>query len=425
MLKKLLFDHAVVVSLAIAAYYPGSPLAAELSMPEAVDLALAEEPGLARLSAEQDAEWAAATADAQLPDPVITLGALNLPVDTFELDQEAMTQLKVGVRQDIPRGNTRDIRRRQRETRARQFNSLHHAREIRIVRDVRLAWLGVYREHKVLALMAQAKPLFEELIDVTESLYALGGSSQQDVIRASLERDRLDDRIYSTTDQLSRARANLARWIAGAAERRPADRLPALTPPTMDDAAWHEALVNHPAITAMDGAVRRSELDVRLAEEAFKPRWSVDVGYGFRRGEDTMGDDRPDFFSAAVSFDLPLMTGKRQDPRLRAATHRHEASHAGRLDSLYELKAELVEAQGRFDALTDRTRLFRAHILPASEQAAAAALVGYRADTSDFAEVMRAAIAQLDSDIELVRINVELAGVVAQLRYLAGQGDPS
>lgn len=138
-----------------------------------------------------------------------------------------------------------------------------------------------------------------------------------------------------------------------------------------------------------------------------------------------MGDDRPDFFSAAVSFDLPLMTSKRQDQRLRAATYRREASHASRLDSLYALKAELVEAQGRLDALSERTRLFQTHILPASEQAAEAALVGYRADASDFAEVMRAAIAQLDSHIELVRIDVERASVIAQLRYLAGMEDRS
>lgn len=137
--EKFLLKHSAIILCGIILIpaagqtrEPGSPNGSQLSMADAIALALTNEPGLARLSAERDAERAAATADAQLPDPVVTLGALNLPVDTFETDQEAMTQLKIGFRQDIPRGDTLALKRRQRETQAQQLTSLHGARELRI-----------------------------------------------------------------------------------------------------------------------------------------------------------------------------------------------------------------------------------------------------------------------------------------------------
>lgn len=40
------------------------------------------------------------------PDPRIKLGAQAVPVDSFDLDQEAMTQLVVGYQQMLPRGNS-------------------------------------------------------------------------------------------------------------------------------------------------------------------------------------------------------------------------------------------------------------------------------------------------------------------------------
>jgi cobalt-zinc-cadmium efflux system outer membrane protein len=40
--------------------------------------------------------------EGRLPDPILSLGALNFPVDTFNHDQENMAQLQVGISQALP-----------------------------------------------------------------------------------------------------------------------------------------------------------------------------------------------------------------------------------------------------------------------------------------------------------------------------------
>ena len=45
----------------------------------------------------------------QLSDPQIRLTALNLPTDTFNLDQEPLTQTVVAISQALPRGDSLDL----------------------------------------------------------------------------------------------------------------------------------------------------------------------------------------------------------------------------------------------------------------------------------------------------------------------------
>ena len=42
---------------------------------------------------------------------MVSLGVANLPTDSWDFDQEAMTQFKVGVTQRFPRGDSRELER--------------------------------------------------------------------------------------------------------------------------------------------------------------------------------------------------------------------------------------------------------------------------------------------------------------------------
>src|SRR3546814_2348645 len=88
-----------------------SPLVVELSLPEALRIAVDGNPGLAEM---RERALAAAQVPSQagtLPDPKLNFNALNLPVDTFSRSQEAMTQMQFGVSQSFPFPGTLRLRR--------------------------------------------------------------------------------------------------------------------------------------------------------------------------------------------------------------------------------------------------------------------------------------------------------------------------
>ncbi len=190
--------------------------------------------------------------------------------------------------------------------------------------------------------------------------------------------------------------------------------------PELTATQWEGRLLAHPVVGVLALAVDERAIEVSLAEQDYKPRFGMEVAYGARGGEDMDGNDRPDFLSVGLTFDLPLFAGNRQDRRVSAARHMRNAAADQRLDRLRELKQQLADTQRRRDQLLARLALFESSIVPASGQAAQAALAGYGARSNDFAEVMRAFIAELDARIELQGLRAGIAGTAVELRYLAG-----
>ena len=83
-------------------------IAADLTVEEAVRIALRDDPTLQAMGARSQSMSELSVAAESLPDPKLKLGFANLPVDSFNLGQEPMTQAVIGIRQQFPRGQTRD-----------------------------------------------------------------------------------------------------------------------------------------------------------------------------------------------------------------------------------------------------------------------------------------------------------------------------
>ncbi|MEH6473153.1 MAG: TolC family protein, partial [Halopseudomonas sp.] len=80
-----------------------------LSLAEAERIALAGSPVLAEIKARYEAALEVPEQLGALPDPVLTVGMINVPTDTFDLDQEAMTQFRVGFSQALPWASERRL----------------------------------------------------------------------------------------------------------------------------------------------------------------------------------------------------------------------------------------------------------------------------------------------------------------------------
>jgi hypothetical protein len=84
-----------------------------VSLEQAITLAQQNDPWLHGSRLKQSAVENRSIASGTLPDPKVSLGIMNLPTDTWDLDQEGMTQLKVGVSQMFPRGDSLEIKKDQ------------------------------------------------------------------------------------------------------------------------------------------------------------------------------------------------------------------------------------------------------------------------------------------------------------------------
>jgi len=390
-----------------------------LTLAEAEDRALLEEPGQQALRAKAAALSERGVVAGELPDPMLRVGINNFPIQSGGFTTEGMTHAAVGLRQAFPAGHSRSIDMRRFDLLAGEMQHNAEARGRNVLVATRKAWLELYYWQKTHELVLESRPFFGDLATITRSLYAVGRKSQQDVLRAELELSRLDDRVIEIERQKSRSEAALGEWIGHDASRPVADKLPGWEQvPELE--TLQEFLSQHPMLLAADAQVDARAASVELTNERSKPSWAVDLGYSYRDGFLPSGEPRSDFVTVGVTVGLPFFRKKSIDSNLSAALHEKTAAESGREQTLRGLSSQLQSEHARWRDLTRRLSLYDSRILSQSNDNATASLLAYQSDESDFANVMLAYIDDLNTRIERIRLQVERAQCYAVLANLGG-----
>lgn len=401
----------------------------ELSLDEALNVALNNEPWLTANKYQQAAVQAQSLAAGTLPDPVLTVGLMNLPTDGFAFDQEGMTQLKVGVSQMFSRGDSLELKQQALAQSAQQFPWLRADRLAQVKTIVIESWLNAYRAQQSIALIERDKGLFTQLIDITESSYAssVGNTRQQDIIRAQLELTRLEDKLVMLEQQFESAKKRLSQWLPMNMLTQPVstnrtDIMPLVDFEKLEFTKLIPLLMAHPAIVAIDQTVMAKQTEIAVAKQGYKPQFGVNMGYGYR--DDTpMGESRADLFSVGISIDLPLFTDNRQDQQVNAAIAMAESVKTEKLLALQRLKGMYFKEFSQLARLQQRDALYQTKLLPQMAEQAQATLNAYTRDDGEFSEVMRARISELNAKIDALNIQIDQQIIIARLNYYASSKD--
>jgi len=190
-----------------------------IGLEEAEQIALQNDPVVKAGIARAEALAEDAVADAQLPDPRLRTGLYNLPLDDFDISREPSTQLRLGIQQAFPRGDTLKYKSGKTRAKARAEQLRTELERRKLLKAVRRNYLDIYFQTEAIKIIRSSRKLFENLTEITQVQYGSGGSSQQDVLRAELELSRLDDRITQYQNKEETARSRLSRWLGDAAWR--------------------------------------------------------------------------------------------------------------------------------------------------------------------------------------------------------------
>lgn len=409
----------VLVAGALAMLPVTGMAAIPLTLAEVEDKVLVADPGQQAMQAKAEALLERGIVASQLPDPTLRVALNNYPIQSGDFSTEGMTNAAIGLMQTFPAGKSRAISERRYQWLASEMQENAEARGRYVLAAARQAWLDLYYWEQAHALVSESRPFFDDLATVTRSLYAVGRKNQQDVLRAELELGRLDDRLVEIERQRSRARAMLGEWIGPEASRPVAAKLP----------DWHQlpaleslqdALQEHPMLRAAEAQIDAQSAAVDLANERSKPNWALDLGYSYRDGYQPTGEPRSDFVSVGVTVGLPFFRKKSIDSNLSAALQDKSAAVATREQTLRGLGSQLTAEYARWNDLARRLSIYEARVLDLSSSNAEASLLAYQSDQSDFANVMRAYVDDLNTRIDYMRLKVERAQSYAVLANLGG-----
>jgi outer membrane protein TolC len=394
-------------------------MAEPLTLDDAWRLAVERDAGREAVESEAAAMRERSVAAGSLPDPEARIGAVNLPVDSFDLDAQDMTMLEVGVMQRFPAGQTRTLSQARYESEASGLDAQARDRALEARLEVERAWRQLDYLDQLSTLLDGEARWIGALVDGAGAAYAAGAGGQLELVDARLMALEVEERRLGLERERDGARAELARWIGQPAygERRPA-------PPATEGAAPLAELLarlqEHPRIEALDRQREAAERDVDLAAERYKPSFGVDVAYGFRQGRGMSGADRPDMLTAMLTFDVPLFTGNRQDREADAARAGARAAQARRTDLLREMEARLRAAHARAGRLGELVELYDSEIRRLADVSVEAALAAYRSSDGSLADVVNTERRVLDLRDRVARARLERALALAEIDYLTG-----
>ena len=357
------------------------------------------------------------------PDPRLKLGAQAIPTDTFDLQQEPMTQIVLGYQQMLPRGNSNELTAQSLNAMSRLQTAKSQQRDREVLMKVRQAWLDVVLSQKSITIIQANRHLFVKMLDTSESFYAAGRQQQQDVVQAQLEISLVDDLLEQTHSRLIVSLANLSRWVGeenlqdGVAYKE--DDLNLL--PLPNSSSLNSVLEKNPELLATAEKIISQRAKLRIADEQYNPQWGFDINYGLRSGENSDGSDRADFLTAMVTLDFPLFTSNKQDRLLVAEKQRLQAVRYDQIDVSRMLTMNLQQVIGRLNKLRARHKLYAEKVLPQAKQNAEVSLRGYQSGVVSFFTLTRARVTELNTRLSNLKINVAYKKAYAELKYLIGE----
>lgn len=426
------YQSLIVVSIVLTA--PSRIYASELlseteslNIGRAVQIALEANSRLLTLNAEAEAMSFAPSQVGALPDPMLSFNAMNLPTDTFDLDQEPMTQLQLTLSQKFPFPGKRQLRREVAETMVGVAQKQTDEYRDVLTGKVREAWWRLFSVDRSLQIVDSNKRLLRDFVEIAKTKYAVGKGLQQDVLLAELELSRLTNREL----QLAGNRRRIQAMLNGLLNRIPEHPItlpeepPSETLPMLESVAslTQFAVERRDLIQAIELKLEAAGKTVELAEKDRWPDFRVGVGYADRQGNDPIRGSRSDFLSLMFSINLPLYSGQKQDKALQQRIHEREYERYRLSDTVRIIETEIGVQSADYTAAREQALHLKNEIIPQAEQTVSAMLAGYEVNKVDFLNVVNGQIMLYNASIDYW--NAMASAKQALARLAAGVGKES
>lgn len=403
-----LLPCVLTVSLWLCGLPPGQAQAdAEagvLTLGRALEIALANNSEVAGLRAGADAMLTMPSQAAALPDPMLSISAMNVPTDTFDLDQEPMTQVQLALSQSFPFPGKRKLREQAVEYEAQAALALFSDRQTVLTGQVRAAWWRLMSLDRSLEIVDQNQALMRDFVEIAETKYKVGSGLQQDVLLAQLELSRLLDRELRLRGMRRAAQADLnamldrpADWqisLPAAPENRSLPDLPS------EAQLLRQAGEDRALIDVQRDLVNAARKKLDLARKDRYPDIRLGVGYGMRNGFDAMrGTDRSDLLSVMLSINVPIYSGSKQSKAIEQRTHEVSRQKHALASALRSVQASISTNLAGYLAARDQIVLLDTAIIPQAQQTVASMLAGYQVNEVDFLNLINTQITLYNAQI--------------------------
>ena len=357
-----------------------------------------------------------------LPDPVLSVSFMNLPVNAFVFNKEPMSGKQLSLRQKIPFPGKLGLKKSVARARFQIAEQTRIELENQLVGRVKSTYFALFAVDRMLRVTAKNMALLKQFNRIAETRYAVGKGVQQDILKAQVEYSNLRNRQIALRQQRQSLQAKLNILV-----NRPVDiPIPKIRTIRLDSLSQtlgeleSLAFALRPILKKSRLVVQKAERVFRLAKKDFWPDVTLGVAYTQRDRLKT-GAPGIDYVSATVAFNLPVFFGQKQAQRTEEADLNLQKAKAELENMRNLLRFQLRDAWVRAEKNRKQLKLLREGILPQAKQALDAALTSYQVGKIDFLTLLnnQQTLFRYESDYYRAQAEYEIA--LTELEIIVGK----
>lgn len=393
------------------------------TLEEIIGISIERSPKLKMLHSKMDAARSRKSQNSNLPDPVLSIGLVNMPVNSFSFTQEPMTGKLLSLSQGIPfPGKLQTIED------AASIDELTVQQEIneevnRIKRDVSNTFMEYQFYKKTLTIIKQKKKLIRSISSVVKTKYSVGEASQQNILNTDLTLTELDDRIEEQKSLFRTAEEKLKAYMLThdsiiVQEHSEETGFP-------NDSVSHSSVIelirnNRPLLKQISLLKKKAELQTSVSEYDFYPDFKLTLQYNQRDNIAATGTNLNDFVSVIVGLNLPINYGGKKTSKVE-----ENRSIVEYFKHLYDSNLQIIRIElerilaGIYSLQKRKTLIEQTKLIQASENFKSS-LSAYQVSMVDFVNVIQSVNSLLDIEIEKERIEKDLHQELANLEFMIG-----
>ena len=379
-------------------------------------------PNLKMLEAKREVSQSKIAQVSNLPDPMLTLGLMNLPTNSFSFTQEPMTGKVVGLSQAVPfPGKLNEAEKvHAKDVDINQQEIDDAVNEIK--NDVRKTYYDLRFVREAIKITRESKNNLEQIAEVVRTKYAVSKASQQNLIQIEVELTKIKDKIEELQGSEKSNLAVLNSYLLrDSFTPIGTDSIPSLTNQDIDVAKLESlAKQNRPFLKGIELAKEKSVLKKNLAEYEFYPNFNFTIQYSQRDKIAATNTPLHDFLSFVVGINLPLNYGGKKTAAVEEAQLTQKMFGDQYNAALQVLDKNFGMSVSKLNELKEREKLIREGLLPQAEQSLKAALVNYQVGDIDFINVLDAQNKLYDIETNLYKIRTMYFKELSQLEFLTG-----
>ncbi len=421
-MKKVLISIIITVIFLTGISF-GAVQDSSVQMDELIQEALNNNPDLQASYNSWQAVKAKVPQAGSLPDPILGFSLMNLPVNSFDFNQESMTGKQVSLTQLFPLPGKLGLKERIAKKTAYIVEMQHHELRNQLVKNIKSIYYELYYNERAIETSEKNKALLNQFTQIAETRYRAGMGLQQDVLKSQVELAKIDDKIIRLNQNRETLLAQLKILLNRNSEKLIQGNFVIEEMDTLRNFELSKIKLladqNRPLLQAWKGMVQKSQQEVSLAKKSYLPDFSLGVAYT-QRDVLTSGIGGIDFFSGSISINLPLYFWKKQSKNVEeskyneiSATHKYEFIQR-QIEGELESKLSVLNRNRR---LID---LYKSGIIPQASQTVKSALAAYQVNKVDFLTLVNNQKSLFNYELDYYRILSDYYKNIAELEALVG-----